>query len=333
MVNFDDFSYKTENKLTADNFPLIDLRFPLALLFKQSVGEQQLLTLVQDKNIESIIKNPSVDIYKSNGFQLFFVLDGQITEKIENKEFTYLQGQGFLLSPQIAHNEYHLSGRLLILDISESIMQAILEILSEKHLTQPLFSHLHDFFQSDGEYQRSFLEFSSNLPVKNKLFRNLLDQIQVELSTQPLGTEFFQKGLVLRLLNALQDDYYFKLQPVKLTARKEDYLVNRLITLIEARHGMISRQEIAVTLHYNAEYLNRLLKRHSNHTISTYCKIIRIQKAQQLLATTNLKIAAIAEVLRFNSEHYFYTFFKKETGISPRVYRQQFHAKKKHLSP
>lgn len=181
------------------------------------------------------------------------------------------------MSPQIAHNEYQLSGRLLILDISEGLIQAIFEILSEKYFTQPLFSHLHNFFQHNGEYQRSFLEFSSNLSVQNELFRNLLDQIQVELSTQTLGTEFFQKGLVLRLLNALQDDYYFKLKTVELTAHKEDYLVNRLITLIEARHGMISRQEIATTLHYNAEYLNCLLKRHSHHTISAYCKIIRIQ--------------------------------------------------------
>lgn len=162
------------------------------------------------------------------------------------------------------------------------------------------------------------------MPVQNELFRNLLDQIQVKLPTQTLGTEFFQKWLVLRLLNALQDDYYFKLKTVELTAHKEDYLVNRLITLIEARHGMISRQEIATTLHYNAEYLNRPLKRHSHHTISAYCKIIRIQKSQQLLVTINLKVAAIAEALGFTSEHYFYTFFKKETGLSPRAYRQNF---------
>ncbi|WP_161979612.1 hypothetical protein [Streptococcus sp. S784/96/1] len=34
----DDFSYKTENTRFADNYPLIDVRYPLAMFYKKTLG-------------------------------------------------------------------------------------------------------------------------------------------------------------------------------------------------------------------------------------------------------------------------------------------------------
>ncbi|WP_161980309.1 helix-turn-helix domain-containing protein [Streptococcus sp. S784/96/1] len=317
----DDFSYKTENTRSADNYPLIDVRYPLAMFYKKTLGKQQLLTLIQDKTIEFIVKEQSQDMYKSNSFQLFYVLSGQVTECIENKEYTYLAGQGCLLNRRIAHNDFIKDGHLLILDISERMIEELLEVMTIEQREQPIFSYLQQFFQKNQDWKRHFIEFNAILPIENQPFNKILDTIQVELSTQPLGSLFFQKGLVLRLLHALENPHFFTLRQVALDACKEDFLTHRLITLIEASHGNISRLEIEETLHYNSEYLNRLLKKRYQHTITSYSKIIRTQKAQQLLTTTDLTVAAIAEALNFSTEHYFYNFFKKETGFSPKQYR------------
>jgi AraC-like DNA-binding protein len=59
-------------------------------------------------------------------------------------------------------------------------------------------------------------------------------------------------------------------------------------------------------------------------TLANYAQMIRTQKAQQLLNTTDLTIQLIAERLGFSSEAYFYHFFKKQTGCSPNQYRQKF---------
>lgn len=53
---------------------------------------------------------------------------------------------------------------------------------------------------------------------------------------------------------------------------------------------------------------------------------LRINKARQLLADSDLPIQQIAEACGFSSYNYLSLFFKKMTGMSPRVYRNKFRA-------
>ncbi|MBR7928008.1 helix-turn-helix transcriptional regulator [Aerococcaceae bacterium zg-ZUI334] len=322
--NISKFPSPTENTRSADNFPLIDLRIPLSMFFKQSVTNGLLYTSVQPHELNFIVSDPSTEMYKSNSFQLFYVLSGQVRKCIENMEYTFLAGQGCILNRFIAHSDLITNGHLLILNISESFMKDILSSLDQAYSQQPILRYLNQFLNSEQDIQKNFIEFSSKLPIESHVFRTLLDNIQLELSSDTIGASFFQKGLILRLLYILQNPEHFNLNIINIDINKEDFLVNRLTTLIEASHGNISRDEIKAILHYHPEYLNRLLKKKYKQSISNYSKTIRIQKAQQLLIETNLTISSIAEALFFSSEQYFYNFFKKMTGYSPKQYRLKF---------
>ncbi len=52
----------------------------------------------------------------------------------------------------------------------------------------------------------------------------------------------------------------------------------------------------------------------------------KIETAQTFLVGTNLPIKEIAFKLSFADEHYFSNIFKKRVGISPKEYRNKFHA-------
>ena len=49
----------------------------------------------------------------------------------------------------------------------------------------------------------------------------------------------------------------------------------------------------------------------------------RMEKAKELLRTTGYTVNEIAEQVGYNSSQYFAVCFKKYTGISPGVYRDQ----------
>ena len=49
---------------------------------------------------------------------------------------------------------------------------------------------------------------------------------------------------------------------------------------------------------------------------------IRLARAKNLLASSDMPIAEIARTLGFNSTWYFSHFFSKATGVSPRDYRR-----------
>ncbi|RME70993.1 MAG: AraC family transcriptional regulator, partial [Verrucomicrobia bacterium] len=54
-----------------------------------------------------------------------------------------------------------------------------------------------------------------------------------------------------------------------------------------------------------------------------YFNRLKVQRACELLATTTLSIAEIAEQLGFDDPYYFSRLFRKIMGMAPRVYRRQ----------
>ncbi|MEG1867133.1 MAG: helix-turn-helix transcriptional regulator, partial [Bacteroides sp.] len=64
------------------------------------------------------------------------------------------------------------------------------------------------------------------------------------------------------------------------------------------------------------------LKALTNMGINDYIKIIRIERATQLLATTTLNIAEVSDAVGLDSPKYFSTLFKQVKGITPTQFRE-----------
>jgi len=312
------------SKLHAANteVPQITTYSPIAIFYKQKIGEKVLYTKVQDGEIVAFEDEEYQALHKNQNFELMYVLNGELTNFIEDKEYLFRAGEGCLLNTQILHREILSDGcSVVFLNLSPALLQ---ELFMNDCGKGPIFQFLQQNLQSDSQWKRSYIELTPCLPQQSAGFHIILDSLQLEVATAKIGRTYFQRGLILRLLDALENTNLFSLQQIDLDLSKEAYLVNRVTHLIESRFGNISRKEIQAALHYNAEYLNRLLKRQTKMTIAGYAQMIRTQKAQQLLNTTDLTVQLIAERLGFSSEAYFYHYFKKQTGLSPNQYRQRF---------
>ncbi len=78
---------------------------------------------------------------------------------------------------------------------------------------------------------------------------------------------------------------------------------------------------IAQNAHVNESYLSHLFKKVTGETITEALTKIRINKAKELLLTTDLKSYEIAVMVGVEDAAYFSILFKKYTGFSPRHYR------------
>lgn len=313
---------KLEGKMTTDNIPRLENLAPLALFYKKGIDGKILYTNVQEEKIHYFIAENYDQLHQNTSFELLYVLSGSIINKIEDKEYVYHAGQACLFNRRIAHSDVIKNGHVLFLNISEKFLANLLTPISHFESQQgKVFQFLQNDILGKDDWKRRYIEFTPTTPVKNNIFNNLLDAMQLELATSKIGSDYFQKGLLLRLLKELENHKSFQLKTVDIDLSKEDFLVNRLISLIESHYGNISRKKIEETLHYNSEYLNRLLKKHCHMTIINYAKAIRIKKAKQLLETTDLTVAEIADALGFSSENYFYHYFKSNTQLSPKQYR------------
>ena len=86
-----------------------------------------------------------------------------------------------------------------------------------------------------------------------------------------------------------------------------------------------SLSEIAGLLYVNSNYLARVFKRETGHTLLWYHNVVRCEKARELLKETNLSIAEIGSAVGYVSPAHFSHQFKKMTGVSPSDWRINNH--------
>lgn len=84
----------------------------------------------------------------------------------------------------------------------------------------------------------------------------------------------------------------------------------------------LSLETTASVVSVSPGYLSTLFKRESDVNFSDYLTSIRMEKAKELLKTTDLKTYEIAHATGFNNPHYFSISFKKYTGKTPSKFKQ-----------
>ena len=67
--------------------------------------------------------------------------------------------------------------------------------------------------------------------------------------------------------------------------------------------------------------MSRLFKQKSGENLTDYINEVRIEKAKEILTTTNVKIGDIAAMVGLESRATFLRVFKKLEGVSPNEYR------------
>jgi YesN/AraC family two-component response regulator len=114
-------------------------------------------------------------------------------------------------------------------------------------------------------------------------------------------------------------------QPVKsqaLVEKVENYVVINLNKPIQLR-------DIARAVFVSPYHLSRTFKHLTGQSIMGYVQEQRLIKASELLATTDLSINEIVDIVGFNDAAYFTTCFKNKIGIPPMKYRKAQEIKNK----
>ncbi|ETY72697.1 AraC family transcriptional regulator [Lactiplantibacillus fabifermentans T30PCM01] len=82
--------------------------------------------------------------------------------------------------------------------------------------------------------------------------------------------------------------------------------------------------QIAAHFFLNPDYLNRLFKRETGSTITTYIRNLKIEYAKLLLLSTHQSIQDVCEHAFFNDAKYFARVFRASTNLAPSQYRQAY---------
>lgn len=87
--------------------------------------------------------------------------------------------------------------------------------------------------------------------------------------------------------------------------------------IMENIYNPISMEDISSHFQLSTRHLNRIFKQEKKDSIGKYILTQKIDKATELLQSTNKSVKEVAYILGFKDPGYFSTFYKRKTGIAP----------------
>ncbi|UJF35703.1 response regulator transcription factor [Paenibacillus hexagrammi] len=145
----------------------------------------------------------------------------------------------------------------------------------------------------------------------NQAFKSVVEDIFACKSLMALKNEIHK---IMSLLGS---------EPESVNPEQGKKVIKDILKLIEDHYMTdISLKWIADRVFLTQTYLSYLFHKEVGQTIVKYITLVRMQKAQELLRTTNLTVADISQQVGFINNSYFCKTFKNYHGCSPAKYRE-----------
>lgn len=172
---------------------------------------------------------------------------------------------------------------------------------------------------SDFEYAREALKLGCLgylvKPVDEKELLSYLETVKKKIERRRMQEK------------AIQNDNEEQSKQEK--ANEEQYVSERILVsdmveyIKEHYKESLSLQILSEEFGLNESYISSLIKKRTGKKFGEHLVEIRVNKAQELLRTTNMTIEEIASDIGIPDYYYFIKVYKKATGLSPAAYRKQ----------
>lgn len=243
-----------------------------------------------------------------------------------------LEGNG---SYRIGDRTYDLqSGDIIILNNTEP-HALVLDNSSIRHIVihfDPSF--IWNSLSNDLDYNFLLVFFERGSKFSNRLDRenpttarifSLFLDIMEELKTRKICYELIVKIKLQTIFTEIlrNYDYVDRNKVVKPLSGDEILQLNAVISYINSHLDSDLRlTELAGIVHVSPTYFSTLFKRFNGVSPVEYIVNKRVQRAIELICTTNLNMTEIAMACGFNNGTNFYKAFHKVTGRTPASYRR-----------
>lgn len=233
---------------------------------------------------------------KHDFWEITYVDQGELLTLIDGKEYVLTQGDFIFYGP----NEYH----------------------TQKNNTSSPLSFLTISFE---------MLFHDNSIFRNRIFNCNYDlKILLEdiLKEKDYNGNYsadliicYLKEFMIKLIRFITNKNSLKQLQSSMQMNTNNALVNVTLDYIYSHiNEKITINHLAEKVSISSSYLSRIFKDIMGFTIIEYINNYRLEKSKEYIKKTELTLTQIAEILGFNSIHYFSKQFKNKYEISPLEY-------------
>ncbi len=283
----------------------------------------QYISLEREVNVDGLVSAFSHTFRKDfryagerhDGWEFVFVESGRIIAEAEGKKYIIKSGELICHKPMEFHNfnPYHVDATAIIFcfhcadEKMNFFANKILSLNQRQRLyLQDIVAHAQTFLQPDDPLhiaqQGCMRKSETATALQAQCLKNTIELLIVSLYSAQ-STD----------VHSRMDAYSEHLKRKKLTDGIKAYLQSNLGSAIRL-------SELAQVFSYSVSTIKTVFKEDTGMGVMEYYNQLRLDAAKALLSQHKHSIREISEVLGFNTPAHFSSFFKKCTGMSPKMY-------------
>lgn len=247
-------------------------------------------------------------------FELTYLCCGTMSQTISGQEISLVPGDLTILCPGVAHDMLSLDAENVMLTIRlrrSTFYNTFFSLFSKDDV---LYRYFHNILFND----RSMPWLLFRTGEDRDILRLCLDMYHENMGTNSYRRQYLNLQMSLLFLRLLRD-HCGHLTIGDSGSHKENLVL--ILQHISANCRDATLAQTAETFHYNASYLSRVLKSAFGKSFLEIRAEIRMEKAAELLKTTDMTVSAIAASVGYDSLGHFNKVFKSHFGRSSNAYR------------
>ena len=180
-------------------------------------------------------------------------------------------------------------------------------------LTLSAFSELH---MDGGDFLPAIALDGKEILNMERLLRDMQEEFMEKLPNYKTALRGYAYILFTRIFRAMRRKQGEMVSHM-------DGITSEILSYIEQNYSKkLTLMELAGRCFYSPSYFSRIFKQSFGKTLTEYIGERRIQKATELLLSTNLNVTGICGMVGFHDRKQFYKLFRRYTGKSPTEYRK-----------
>lgn len=202
------------------------------------------------------------------------------------------------------------------------IMQMISEDISRKDMEQLRrhFDCLKEKYHDNTQYSAMYIKFVFSNVIQ-ELFQE--NQFSGEHRLEHEIEKLYNCQNIKEILDVTEEnikEYEAFLERSMSSSRNEVAAVKNYI--YQHYDEDLNLDMLAEKVYLSSGYLSFIFKKETGMNLNRYIRVFRMEKAKELLCSTNMKVAQVSERVGFANVSYFCRSFREYYGSSPESYRK-----------
>lgn len=250
-------------------------------------------------------------------YEVTFILDGQMDIEVNDLHLSMGKNSIIFLRPKDIHSRSIPSGCTFInINFSSDVLENMLAYLDIDMLTEAMREDYPPYVtleESRTEQLRKKIHELSTFPSdESKLLKGYLRGLLIDIVILYFGSTIISGGV---------------------SKLKYPAWLNEILNGLRKDENMVAGLNYIYSISDKTpEHICRCFKRFLGTTPSEYVNSLRLQRAVQLITSTDMNISDVAYRVGFSNMSFFFRLFKNVYGTTPSKFRREFSTYRYHVA-